>query len=770
MDFGKLNYIGHIPDIPFGEILYSLQVQKETGLLYVRRDKIAKRIYFNRGRLIHAESPLVREQSITALIQHQLLDIPAGIDILERSVESGTHPETLLMNEGQPPEEKIAEVLRQLIRERLLEVFAWQDGQFAFFFDKAPSQKDSLLPSPFTLEEFILDGLKKYFTKDRLKALVIDDLDEVWRLHVPAEEIQKKMNLRAPEMNLIKRIDGKYELERILYSSRMEMQSTLALLLAMKILRYTASASMDESSDQYEIPTSSNLSLDEISYAQRLVQTGPALLDLPPFELLQVGRSFTDNDLRKGYYQLAQRYHQREIIEKFPESLVQLSNRIFERISNSFEALLQVEKAHRDKSLEIYNELDGLLFDDEQNLHRAMIPYLQGRLAYDETRYDLALGLFNESIQIFPNESELRTYKALSILKKDSSDFIKAAEDSIQELKRAQNIDSRFVPIFQSMGEAYEAMGKRDLANQCYRDALILSPDNSSIRKLYRNTKEPFTLDIEEQIQRDDGTRKETEEKLRAFLNEYEKSTYFEILGITEEANANEVRHAYFRLAKDYHPDRMGSMKNHPLAEEVFLKINQAYDILSSDKKRRFYVRSLRSKEREVEFKQSQRHLKTEKMFTKAKSLLNDGKYDEAFELFRSIDQERQGCHMCKAYIGYTLFSKDIKTNPNIYLEAEKYFEQSLDLDPDFLEAYVLWGKMYRQLNQFTKAVRYFQKVLDQDPDNVEALREIRLINQRRQQQEKETAKAAQTAGPASGTKAAQEKKGLFESIFGRKK
>ncbi len=128
------------------------------------------------------------------------------------------------------------------------------------------------------------------------------------------------------------------------------------------------------------------------------------------------------------------------------------------------------------------------------------------------------------------------------------------------------------------------------------------------------------------------------------------------------------------------------------------------------------------------------------------------------------------GCHMCKAYLGYTLFLKDIKNKPNIHLEAEKYFEQSLDLEPGFWEAFVLWGKMYRQLTQYPKAVRYFQKVLDQDPDNVEALREIRLINQRRKQPPKEAPHPLKPVAPPNGKKNPEEKKGLFGSIFWRKK
>ncbi|NIV03979.1 DnaJ domain-containing protein, partial [Candidatus Saccharibacteria bacterium] len=61
---------------------------------------------------------------------------------------------------------------------------------------------------------------------------------------------------------------------------------------------------------------------------------------------------------------------------------------------------------------------------------------------------------------------------------------------------------------------------------------------------------------------------------------------YYDILGVTERAEQEEIKTAYRRLAKEYHPDSKGGNK---AAEEKFKQISEAYGILGNEKKRREY-------------------------------------------------------------------------------------------------------------------------------------------------------------------------------------
>lgn len=63
---------------------------------------------------------------------------------------------------------------------------------------------------------------------------------------------------------------------------------------------------------------------------------------------------------------------------------------------------------------------------------------------------------------------------------------------------------------------------------------------------------------------------------------------YYKILGIDRKAGDDEIRKAYRKLAKQYHPDYNPNNKQ---AEERFKEINEAYEVLSDSKKRSHYDR-----------------------------------------------------------------------------------------------------------------------------------------------------------------------------------
>ena len=64
------------------------------------------------------------------------------------------------------------------------------------------------------------------------------------------------------------------------------------------------------------------------------------------------------------------------------------------------------------------------------------------------------------------------------------------------------------------------------------------------------------------------------------------KQDYYELLGVPRKATAKDIRTAFRKLARKYHPDLNPGDKS---AEEKFKQLQEAYDVLSDTKKRQMY-------------------------------------------------------------------------------------------------------------------------------------------------------------------------------------
>jgi hypothetical protein len=202
--------------------------------------------------------------------------------------------------------------------------------------------------------------------------------------------------------------------------------------------------------------------------------------------------------------------------------------------------------------------------------------------------------------------------------------------------------------------------------------------------------------------------------------------TLFEILGVSRDATVAQVREAYYRLAKRFHPDVHHDAALSDLRdklEELFTRLGEAYEVLCSPRIRASYERDLARQEgaqgvpiaavdpalgREVAAEAIERGIQS----------LAQERYWEAIRLFESAIPRAEGALRQQARI---LLARAYAKNPGWVKQGEELLLAVLKEEPDNLDALLQLGRIYKGQGLRSRALGTLRRALELDPAHAEA-------------------------------------------------
>lgn len=211
--------------------------------------------------------------------------------------------------------------------------------------------------------------------------------------------------------------------------------------------------------------------------------------------------------------------------------------------------------------------------------------------------------------------------------------------------------------------------------------------------------------------------------------------SHFEVLGIEPTAPEHEVRGAWERLSARTHPDRFSGSGQavRDLAAEVFALLREAYETLSDPRRRQEYILQRRREQREADQRgQAELALQAETEFRKGETALRSRDYEGALAHFgRALElYPDEGDH--HAHYGWALYLCH-PGDPSIVTEALEHVRRGLKLASHREKPYLFMGRLYKAIGRADVAEKMFTRAVQIQPESVEALRELRLINMRRE-------------------------------------
>ncbi|WP_437962913.1 DnaJ domain-containing protein (plasmid) [Sorangium sp. So ce119] len=217
--------------------------------------------------------------------------------------------------------------------------------------------------------------------------------------------------------------------------------------------------------------------------------------------------------------------------------------------------------------------------------------------------------------------------------------------------------------------------------------------------------------------------------------------SFFEMLGVAEDAPPERVQGAYFALAKQWHPDRTPPefQDVKPLVARVFARISEAYQTLSDPRRRAEYLQGpkeapspaedeekiARVVDAALEFQKAEVLLKKNDLVgaeIRARRALNeDPEQPEYMTLLAWIQAQRRGEPPALAEGATSAHYDDLIQTLDAVLQKEPRYERAL----------FYRGMLLKRSGRVDKAIRDFRLAAEINPRNLDAIREVRVQEMR---------------------------------------
>ena len=203
---------------------------------------------------------------------------------------------------------------------------------------------------------------------------------------------------------------------------------------------------------------------------------------------------------------------------------------------------------------------------------------------------------------------------------------------------------------------------------------------------------------------------------------------HFEVLGVEPGCSGAEVKRAYTKLAKRYHPDvhrdpRLEDL--HDILEAIFIRVGEAWEVLGDARSRASYEARFGANHRpgKAAPPAPELYFAPEDTLYKAQLLLSQERYWDAIQVLEAtVPRMEPRRHQHR---GRILLARAYAKNPNWIRRAEETLQNVVREDPVNVDAHYALGLLYKDTGLAARAQAMFRRVVELRPDHREAAAEL---------------------------------------------
>jgi hypothetical protein len=195
-----------------GDLLQWLSLGQKTGTLFIRNQRVEKRIFFRSGRVISSASNDPREYLGQFLMSHGFLTEPELKKAMEVQLHSGILLGKILVMIDVITEPDLQRLMRLKAEEEIYDVFLWNDGEFYFVDDELPQME--MISLQVDVTGIIMEGTRRVDEWVRIRETVLHDG------MIPVSVKPVDTELEDVEEQIVRAIDGRRTIAGIVLESR----------------------------------------------------------------------------------------------------------------------------------------------------------------------------------------------------------------------------------------------------------------------------------------------------------------------------------------------------------------------------------------------------------------------------------------------------------------------------------------------------------------------------------------------------------------------